>query len=123
MTSIRTEADSTVADHAQTFLDWTRINSKWVTAGSLAVVVAAFGYWFFQRSKAIEAVNAERALNNAKSSIQAGNIPLAQKDLQTVYSKYESTTAGVEAAMLLAQIDYDTGKYQDGLAVLDKALG
>jgi predicted negative regulator of RcsB-dependent stress response len=123
MTSIRTEADSAVADRAQTFLDWTRINSKWVTTGAIVIVAAAAIYWFYQRSKQIEATNAERQLTTAKSSMQAGNIPLAQKDLQTVFSKYESTTAGVEAAMLLAQIDYDTGKYQDGISVLDKALG
>jgi len=123
MTSIRTEADSAVGDRAQTFLDWTRVNSKWVTTGAVVIVAAAAIYWFYQRSKQIEATNAERALANAKSSMQAGNMPLAQKDLQTVYSKYESTTAGVEAAMLLAQIDYDTGKYQDGISVLDKALG
>jgi len=123
MTSIRTEADSSVADRAQTFLDWTRVNSKWVTTGAIVIVAAAAIYWFYQRSRQIEATNAERALNNAKSSMQAGNMPLAQKDLQSVYSKYESTTAGVEAAMLLAQIDYDTGKFQDGISVLDKAIG
>jgi predicted negative regulator of RcsB-dependent stress response len=123
MTSIRTEADSSVADRAQTVLDWTRVNSKWVTTGAVVIVVAAVGYWFYQRSKQIEATNAERALNNARQSMESGNMPLAQKDLQTVFSKYESTTAGVEAAMLLAQIDYDTGKYQDGISVLDKAAG
>jgi tetratricopeptide (TPR) repeat protein len=53
----------------------------------------------------------------------AGNMPLAQKDLQNVYSKYGSTTAGVEAAMLLAQIDYDSGKYQDGISLLQKVAG
>jgi len=123
MTSIRTEADSVVADRAQTFLDWTRVNSKWVTTGAVVIVVVAAGFWFYQRSKQIEATNAERALTTAKQSMSAGNMPLAQKDLQTVYSKYKSTTAGVEAAMLLAQIDYDTGKYQDGISVLVKALG
>ena len=67
MTSIRTEADSSVADRAQTFLDWTRVNSKWVTTGAIVIVAAAAIYWFYQRSRQIEATNAERALNNAKS--------------------------------------------------------
>ena len=125
MTSTRTEpiAQSAAADRAQTFLDWTRINAKLLTAGAVIVVVAAAGYWFYMRSKQITAANAERALVTAKSSMTAGNMPLAQKDLQNVYAKYGSTSAGVEAAMLLAQIDYDTGKFQDGISILQKVAG
>src|SRR5215216_881171 len=102
MTSIRTEADSALADRAQTFLDWTRVNSKLLLTGVVIVGVAAAGYWFYLRSKQIQAANAERALLTAKQSMTAGNMPLAQKDLQNVYAKYGSTTAGVQAAMLLA---------------------
>jgi predicted negative regulator of RcsB-dependent stress response len=123
MTSIRTDADSTIADRAQTFIDWTRVNARLLTTGAVIVVVAAAGYWFYLRSKQIAADNAARALLTAKQSMTAGNMPLAQKDLQNVYSKYGSTSAGVEAAMLLAQIDYDSGKYQDGISVLEKAAG
>src|SRR6478672_3738673 len=125
MTSTRpdTVAQSAAADHAQTFLDWTRVNSKLLTTGAVVVAVAAAGYWLYLRSSQIQAANAERALLTAKQSMTAGNMPLAQKDLQNVYSKYSSTTAGVEAAMLLAQIDYDTGKFQDGISVLEKVIG
>jgi len=125
MTSTRpqTVAQSAAADRAQTFLDWTRINSKLLTTGAVVVVVAAAGYWFYLRSTQIQAANAERALLTAKQSMTAGNMPLAQKDLQNVYAKYGSTSAGVQAAMLLAQIDYDTGKIQDGISTLDKVAG
>jgi len=121
MTSIETE--STMADRAQTFIDWTRINAKALTVGAAIVVVAAAGYWFYARSKQIEATNAERALLQAKQSMSAGNLALAQSDLQKVYSRWESTAAGVEAAMLLAQLDYDGGKYQDGITRLQKVAG
>jgi outer membrane protein assembly factor BamD (BamD/ComL family) len=53
----------------------------------------------------------------ARRSMEAGTCRLAQSDLQKVYNKYGSTAAGVQAAMLLAQIDYDQGKYQDGVNV------
>lgn len=115
--------ESAAAERAQTFLDWTRINSKALTAGAAVIVVAAAGYWFFQRSQQIQAANAERALMNAKQSLTAGNMPLAQTDLQNVYSRYPSTAAGVEAGMLLAQVDYDGNKPADGLAILDKVSG
>src|SRR4051812_10291405 len=118
MTSIETE--STAADRAQTFIDWTKLNSKALTAGAAVVVVAAAGFWFYQRSQQLQAAAAERSLLQAKQSMSAGNLQLAQSDLQKLYSRYGKTGAGVEAAMLLAQIDYDQGKFQDGITRLNQ---
>jgi predicted negative regulator of RcsB-dependent stress response len=112
-----------MADRAQTILDWTRINSKALTIGAIVVLVAGGIYAFMARSRAIESENAAKALMNAKQSMSSGNLPLAQSDLQKVFSRYGSTSSGVEAAMLLAQIDFDGGKAQDGLNVLQKAQG
>ena len=120
MTSPQSES---AVDRAQTFIDWTKINAKALTTGAVIIVVAAAGYLFYMRSKQIQAGNAERALLQAKQSLSAGNMALAQSDLQKVYARYGSTAAGVEAAMLLAQIDFDSGKYQDGISVLEKAAG
>jgi predicted negative regulator of RcsB-dependent stress response len=118
-----TQPDTTAADRAQTFIDWTKINAKALTIGAAIIVVAALGLWFYARSKEIQSANAEKALMQAKQSMTAGNLALAQSDLQKVFSRWESTPAGVEAAMLLAQIDFDAGKYQDGLAKLKKVEG
>ena len=121
MTSNRPESDPAAADHAQTFVDWTRLNARALMAGAIVVVVAAAGFWFYDRSRAIQAGNAEKALMTAKQSMSAGNLPLAQTDLQSVASRYGSTSAGVEAAMILAQMNFDAGKYNDGIALLQKA--
>ena len=118
-----TQPDTTAVDRAQTFIDWTKINAKALFLGAAIIVVAALGYWFYARSKEIQAANAEKALMQAKQSMTAGNLALAQSDLQKVFSRWESTPAGVEAAMLLAQIDFDGGKYQDGLTKLQKVAG
>src|SRR5215471_21678007 len=118
-----TQPETTAADRAQTFIDWTKINARVLTIGAAIVVVVAAGYWFYARSKEIQSANAEKALLQAKQSISAGNLALAQSDLQKVFSRWESTPAGVEAAMLLAQIDFDAGKYQDGLTKLQKVAG
>jgi predicted negative regulator of RcsB-dependent stress response len=123
MTSTRPDTESAAADRAQTFVDWTRINSRALTAGAVLVVVAGAAFWFYGRSKQIQAGNAEKALQTAKQSMNAGNVPLAQTDLQKVYAKYGNTSAGVEAAMLLAQLDYDSGKFQDGISTLQKVSG
>jgi predicted negative regulator of RcsB-dependent stress response len=118
-----TQPESAAADRAQTFVDWTRINGRALTAGAAIVVIAAAGYWFFMRSKQIQAANAEKALMQAKQSMSAGNPALAQSDLQKIYTRYGSTGAGVEAAMILAQLDFDTGKFQDGISRLEKVSG
>ena len=123
MTSIRTDNDATLADRAQTFFDWTRVNARLLTAGAVVIVIAAAGYWFYLRSREIQAANAEKQLTTAKQSLSAGNLSLAQSDLQKVVSRYESTPAGVEAAMQLAQLDYDARKFQDGIATLQKVAG
>lgn len=117
------DADAKAAERAQTFIDWTRVNSKVLTAAVAVIVIAGAGLWFYQRSQQITAQNAERALAHAKESLTAGNLPLAQTDLQGVYSRYGSTAAGVEAAMLLAQADFDAGKPQDGITLIDKVSG
>lgn len=116
-------AEKSAADHAQTFLDWTTINSKALTIGAVVILVAAAGFWFWGRSRQLQEANGQKALLNAKQSLSSGNLALAQKDLQSVYSSYGSTEAGVESAMLLATIAYDNNKPQDGITLLEKTVG
>src|ERR1051325_2721946 len=123
MTSTRPGDELADPDRAQTILDWTRINSRLLTGAAVVIALAAGGYWFYGRSRQIQAAKAEQALLSAKQSMGAGNLPLAQSDLQSVRSRYGSTTAGVEAALLLAQIAYDQGKPQDGVNMLKETMG
>jgi predicted negative regulator of RcsB-dependent stress response len=116
-------AEKNALDHAQTLLDWTTINSKALTIAAIVIIAAAAGFWFWNRSRQIQEANAQRALLNAKQSLSSGNLQLAQTDLQSVYSRYGSTEAGVEAAMLLATMSYDNNKPQDGISLLEKASG
>jgi len=121
MTSPNTKLSA--EDRAQTFIDWTRLNSKALSLGLAIVVVAAAALWFYQQQQRLQSAAAERALLLAKQSMTAGNVQLAQSDLQKVFSKYGKTSAGVEAGMLLSQIDYDQGKYQEGVTRLQKIAG
>jgi predicted negative regulator of RcsB-dependent stress response len=104
-------------------MDWFQVNSRFIAVGAVVVAVAAAGYWFYIRSQQIKTVNAERSLMQAEQSLQSGNTALATSDLQRVVSRYKGTGAGTEAAMLLAQTDYNAGKYQDGIKVLEEISG
>src|SRR5947209_3170172 len=110
-------------DRGLDIMEWLQVNSRIVTGGAIVVVVAAAGYWFYTRSQQIKTVNAERSLMQAEQSLQSGNTALATSDLQKVVSRYKGTGAGTEAAMLLAQTEYNAGKYQNGIKTLQDVLG
>ncbi len=102
-----------------TFFDWLQANTRAITIGAVIVVAAGVGLWFFKRSGEIKRLNAERGLNQAKQSLAAGNAALAQTDLQRVAGRYKGTPAGAQAAMLLAQAEFDQGKFAEGLKQLE----
>src|SRR5829696_3391191 len=97
---------------AESFLDWFRINSRIVTIAAVIVAAAAFGFWFYNRSAALKAENADRKLLAAKQSLNSGNLPLAQSDLKKVADQYAGTSAGAEAGMLLAQVKLEQNDNQ-----------
>ena len=111
------------SDRGRDLMDWFQINSRYIGIGAAIVAVAAAGYWFYLRSQQIKTVNAERSLMQAEQSLQSGNTALATSDLQRVVTRYKGTGAGTEAAMLLAQTNYNAGKYQDGVKVLEQVSG
>lgn len=118
--TIETESEST---RSQSFSDWYWKNQKLLGIAAAVVLVAAAGAWFYMRSVQIKQANAERVLGQAKQSLAAGNVPLAMTDLQRVATRYKTTPGGVQAALILAQIDYEQGKYPDGIRVLDEVRG
>ena len=123
MTGIQADSRPSTSDKLQELVDSARNNSTvWMVATGV-LLAAVLVYLFIGRLRLITNNNAERALNSAKQSLNSGNLPLAQSDLEKVYSRYGSTPAGVEAALLLAGLDYDAGKVQDGINVLQKAAG
>jgi predicted negative regulator of RcsB-dependent stress response len=106
------------SDDTPSFFDWIQRNSRLVGIGAALVAVAGAGWWFYLRSADIKRLNAERGLNQAKQSIAAGNAALATTDLQRVATRYKGTASGAQAAMLLAQLNYEQGKFAEGLQIL-----
>ena len=100
------------------FGDWIQANTRAISIGAAAVVLGGAAYWFFMRSGEIKRTNAERGLSQAKQSLAAGNQALASTDLQRVATRYKGTPAGVSAALLLAQLNYEQDKYAEGMQIL-----
>ena len=104
-------------------MEWVQVNSRLLGGAAAVIAVAAAGYWFYIRSQQIKTINADRSLMQAEQSLQSGNTALASSDLQRVVTRYKGTGAGTQAALLLAQTDYNAGKYQDGIKVLQEVSG
>lgn len=109
------------ADEPLDLMEWVQANTRWISIGA-AVVVLAAGTWFvISQSRLKKEQNAAQALFMAKQSMQAGNLVLAQSDLSKLVSRYKGTSAGSEGAMILAQMDFDQTKYQEGITMLESA--
>jgi predicted negative regulator of RcsB-dependent stress response len=106
---------------AESFMDWFHINSRWVGVGAVAVLVALVAAWYVPRAKLQKNENADRQLLLAKQSLAPGNanLPLAEVDLKKVADRYEGTSAGAEAAMLLAQLKLEKGDNQGAATFLE----
>jgi predicted negative regulator of RcsB-dependent stress response len=94
-----------------------------ITIGVIVVAVVAGGLLLWRMSVNQKNDRAERALTEASNALYAGNRPLAMTQLQTIADRYGDTAAGVEGAMLLAELDFEDAKQADGMKVLDGLKG
>jgi predicted negative regulator of RcsB-dependent stress response len=109
----------TIETEGWTFADWIQANTRAVGIGAAIVVLVGLGFWYNSAKNAREQRSAERGLMQAKQSLAAGNLALAQTDLQRVATSYQGTAGGVLSAMILAQLDFDQGKFAEGLKVIE----
>jgi predicted negative regulator of RcsB-dependent stress response len=116
-----TNPQLTDLDDELELLDWVRANTRWIGIGAAIVIVVGGGWWIYTQSRIKKEQNAAQALFQAKQSVQAGNLVLAQSDLTKLVTRYGGTAAGSEGAMLLAGIEYDQAKYQEGITILENA--
>jgi predicted negative regulator of RcsB-dependent stress response len=100
------------------FVDWLEIHSRGVMYASIGLLVIAGGVWFWRQSNARQSESAQAMLGEAESAVASGNVPLAQSDLEKLVQRYGRTDAARQAHVLLAQVHYDRGEYQQGIQEL-----
>lgn len=91
-------------------------------AGAALVVVVAVGV-FWQQSTRLKNERADNAYGTAQAAYYQGNIPQAKSDLEKVPTRYPGTVGAAQATMLLAQIAYGEGKWDDGIKKLTEIVG
>ena len=87
--------------------------------GAIVVVALAGGVLLWRLSVNQKSSNAATALTLATNALYSGNRTLAETELQGVADRYRDTASGVEAAMVLAQTEFEEARWDDGLKVLD----
>jgi predicted negative regulator of RcsB-dependent stress response len=107
-----------VEERVDSLVGWLELHSRELMYVSIGLLVVAGGVWFYRQSNERQAQSASTALSEAESAISAGNLPLAQSDLEKLVQRYGSTSAGTQAHVLLAQVHYDKGEYQQGIEQL-----
>lgn len=108
-------------DRSESAAEWLVLHRQRVLMGVAAIIILFAGAWFYRRSGQIKTERAESAYFQARQAMASGNAPLALTDLRNVATRYEGTPGATQAALTIAQILYDQGKFQEGLAALDKA--
>ncbi len=115
-----TSASAAGPSREETIIEWFQRNGRAVAIVAVVAAVGAGAYWYYTRSIQLKNQAAERALNTALQSVSAGNQALAENDLHKVADNYGDTQSGIEAGLLLAQIEFNAGKLDSGLVVLQK---
>ncbi|GAC1649793.1 MAG: hypothetical protein NVS4B3_07450 [Gemmatimonadaceae bacterium] len=122
MTRTGIDARPEFQERAETFMDGLRANSRALSVGGVAIIAVALSIYLYSRWSEGKAARADQALGRAEQTLAAGNLPLAQTDLQRVLKVYGGTSAASQAALLLAQVQYEQEKFQDGVSGLESYL-
>ena len=109
--------------HAESLLDTIQTKRREITIGAVVIAVLVGGFLLWQQQKRANEEKAELALANPASAFFQGNAALAKGDLQKLVDRYPDTPAGVQGAMMLAQVQFQDGKFDEGVKTLQKAQG
>ncbi len=91
---------------------WFARNSRNLIVAGGAVVIAALGFWWYHASSVRKETFASLALDQARASAEAGNLPLAASDLAKVYEQYKGSRSADQAALTLASVRLLQGQNQ-----------
>lgn len=101
---------------------WFARNSRNLTIVGSVVAIAALGFWWYHASSVRKETFASMALEQARGSAEAGNLPLAASDLAKVYEQYKGTRAADQAALILASVRLLQGQNQVAVSGLQEFL-
>lgn len=110
-------------DPIESVSTWFQVNSKPILMAVGGAAVATAAVMLYRGSTASTREKASAALYEAQTPYVQGKLPEAEKALGTVVTRFGSTAAGQQAAVLLAQVQFDQNKVDEGIKTLELAVG
>jgi predicted negative regulator of RcsB-dependent stress response len=110
-------------DPIESVSNWLQLNSKPILYVVVGAAVVAASVFVYRSSANSTREKASVALYQAQGPYAEGNLPEAQKELEKVATRFGSTASGRQASVLLAQVLFEQQKYDEGIQVLEKAVG
>ncbi len=115
---------ATAAGTGGTAIEWMERHRRALGIGAGAIVVLVLVIWFAVASGKRKEAFALQALEGARVAMDAGNLPLAQNELQRVIDTYRGTDAALHATLSLNVVRMQSNQHelasQDLQALLDR---
>ena len=108
-------------DATESAADWVRLHSRQLAIGAAVIAAAVVGAVVYRSMSVSKNARAEQAFFEAQAPLANRDLAAAERNLRQVAQRYGGTAGGAQAQLVLAQILYDQGKYQEGLKVLEDA--
>ena len=120
MATPQTTPGPSFGDTAESFADWARLHTRQLAIGGVAIAAVAVAAVLYAGNERSKAGRAEAALVAAQQPLATNDFAAAERELARVSSQYDGTVGGTQAALLLARVMYEQGKFKEGIAVLEK---
>jgi tetratricopeptide (TPR) repeat protein len=105
-------APAPAADDQSAMMAWFDRNRKLVTYGAVVIAVIAVGAWLFIETGKRKELAGLEALDRARSSFEAGNLPVAASEFQRVTQSFSGTEAGYAAELAVNEVRLASGQVQ-----------
>lgn len=119
--SMTKKARPDVEERVDSLVSWLEFHSRQLMYGSFGLLLIAGGFWYYRQTTERQASSALSALTDAQSALEAGNLPLAQSDLENLIKRYGDTDAATQGHVLLAQVHLTKGEFQQAISELTPA--
>ncbi len=100
---------------------WLQANGKLLGIGAAVLAAIGLGVYGVRASDARKQTNASTALYAAQGPLYEGKTDVAREALGNVASRYKGTSAGDQAALLVAQTYFEAEEFEEGLRRLESA--
>ena len=102
-------------ERTESIVEWIQLHTRQLIIGAIVLGALCVGLFLFVKFRETRLARAAQSLAAAEQAFASGNEALAQNELQRVLSRYPDSEQATHAAMLLAQLHFSKGRYQQGI--------